>query len=272
MNDRESISKLLEALRPWLTQLVIVGGWAHRLHRLHPLASPPAYQPVLTKDADVAISPTDRIEGDIAEALRSADFQEELSGDHHPPVSQYSLGKEGGFYVEFLAPLRGSRQRRRGGPDATVSMAGVTAQKLRYLELLMINPLTVQLGPAVGFALEPSAGIRIVHPVTFVAQKLLIEKERTGEKRSQDVLYIHDTLELFGSNLSELSKGWRDSIRPSIHPKTVGRIEELAAEQFSKVTDTIRRAARIPQDRTLSPEILRNRTQLGLEVLFGTSS
>jgi hypothetical protein len=42
MEDAASLARLVEALRPWLGHLVIVGGWAHRLHRLHALAGAPA--------------------------------------------------------------------------------------------------------------------------------------------------------------------------------------------------------------------------------------
>jgi hypothetical protein len=35
--DIDGLSKLLEALDPWLPQIVIVGGWAHRLFRYHHL-------------------------------------------------------------------------------------------------------------------------------------------------------------------------------------------------------------------------------------------
>jgi hypothetical protein len=41
--DLEGLSKLLEALDPWLSQLVIVGGWAHRLLRYHPRAQAVEY-------------------------------------------------------------------------------------------------------------------------------------------------------------------------------------------------------------------------------------
>jgi len=30
-----SFARLVESQRPWLDQIVVVGGWAHRLHRLH---------------------------------------------------------------------------------------------------------------------------------------------------------------------------------------------------------------------------------------------
>ena len=36
-SDVEYFARLVEALDPWLDQVVIIGGWAHRLYRLHPL-------------------------------------------------------------------------------------------------------------------------------------------------------------------------------------------------------------------------------------------
>ncbi len=56
MNDTAAFARLVDALRPWLNQVVIVGGWSHRLHRFHPLANPPAYLPLMTRDADLAFS------------------------------------------------------------------------------------------------------------------------------------------------------------------------------------------------------------------------
>lgn len=64
MDDLAPIARLVDALRPWLNHLVIVGGWAHRLHRFHPWASPPAYRPLRTQDADVAFSSTAPLVGD----------------------------------------------------------------------------------------------------------------------------------------------------------------------------------------------------------------
>jgi hypothetical protein len=39
MEDLANFARLVEAIRPWLTHFVIVGGWAHRLNRFHPLAT-----------------------------------------------------------------------------------------------------------------------------------------------------------------------------------------------------------------------------------------
>ena len=87
MEDSVAFARLVAALRPWLGHLVIVGGWAHRLHRFHPLASTMEYLPLRTRDADLALSLDTRLDGDLGAALKKAGFEEELSGDHTPPVT-----------------------------------------------------------------------------------------------------------------------------------------------------------------------------------------
>jgi Nucleotidyltransferase len=265
------IARLIDALRPWLAHLVIVGGWAHRLHRFHPLANPPAYQPLRTKDADVAFSLKAPLEGDIGAALKAADFEQDFLGEHTPPVTHYRLGGDDqGFYAEFLAPRAGGPVRRDGKPDATVTKAGVTAQKLRHLNLLLMHPWRVGLGASVGVPLAVPTEVQLPNPVSFIAQKLLIQKHRPPDKRAQDALYIHDTLDLFGSHLEELRATWLDELRPEIPPKTAKEIERLHREQFGAVSDMIRTAARIPQDRAIPPERMQLACSFGLEEIFGT--
>ena len=50
-----SFARLVESLRPWLDQVVVIGGWAHRLYRLHPFAQQLRYEPLATLDADIAL-------------------------------------------------------------------------------------------------------------------------------------------------------------------------------------------------------------------------
>jgi len=54
-DDLKSFAGLVDVLAPWLDQVVIVGGWAHRLYRLHTLAQPLEYEPLATLDTDVAV-------------------------------------------------------------------------------------------------------------------------------------------------------------------------------------------------------------------------
>ena len=147
MNGRDDLDRMVAALRPWLDELVLVGGWAHRLHHDHPLASRQPYQPVRTRDADLVFNTRAKLSGKISEALAQGGFREDLSTDERPPVAQYVLDSgEDGFFAEFLTPLTGGRTRRDGRGVATVARSGITAQRLRHLEVLLVAPWPVSVG------------------------------------------------------------------------------------------------------------------------------
>ncbi len=120
--ENEHFGRLILALEPWLDQVVIIGGWAHRLYRLDARAQPLSYAPILTLDTDVAIpAQLDVTKHDIRERLAAQGFKERL-GHHQPPATHYRLGEqETGFYAEFLTPLTGSEHTRAGKPKATRS-------------------------------------------------------------------------------------------------------------------------------------------------------
>lgn len=270
MEDLANFARLIEAIHPWLIHVVIVGGWAHRLYRLHPLATAQEYQPLRTRDVDLAFSLHAPLEGNLRDALDKAGFREELSGEDTPPVTRYYLGEEdAGFYAEFLTVKQGSGIKRDGKPDSTVSKAGITAQKLRHLELLLAAPWKVQVGPESKVPIERTIELAVPNPVSFIIQKLLINKHRDADKKAQDVLYIHDTLQLFGASLDELQRVWEDEVGPKMSPKTAKRALATASELFENVTDTIREAARMPQDRNVKPENVRDAVQYGLNEVFG---
>ena len=237
MNDLAEFGKLAAALKPWTHQLVFVGGWAHRLYRQHPLADPPAYMPLATRDADVAFADSAQLTGSIERALIQAGFTEELMGEHRPPVSHYTLGEEdAGFYAEFLTPLRGRATRRDGGANATVETAGITAQKLRHLELLFHSPWSVTVPAEPNIDTDKPIEIRIPNPVTFITQKVLIRNVRRLDKRAQDVLYIHDTLELFGAQLPVLADLWANDVSLALSNTLRSDVVGGVGHRFSEVT------------------------------------
>ena len=204
--------------------------------------------------------------------MRDAGFNEELFGDHAPPATHYRLGDDdAGFYAEFLTPLHGSGMKRNGAPDATVSKAGVTAQKMRYLDLLLASPWSVRVGREVGVPVAADADLLLPNPTSFIVQKLLIHSDRPAGKKAQDLLYIHDTLELFGASLDELRRLWVDAVRPAMPAKTARRVEAIVQGSFADVTDTTREAARIPQDRWLTPENVQRACAYGLEEVLGAA-
>jgi hypothetical protein len=269
VEDLANFARLVGAVRPWLPHIVIVGGWAHRLHRLHLLATALPYQPLRTRDVDLAFSPRAPLAGDLKQALSKAGFKEELSGESTPPVTHYALGEEkSGFYAEFLTVLKGDGLRRGGQRDLTMAKAGITAQKLRYLEVLLIAPWSIKLTSNTDVPTNQPIDLLVPNAVSFMIQKFLIHSRRDVHKRAQDVLYIHDTLQLFGASLENLRTVWEDEVRPKMPARTVKAAMTLANELFENVTDVIRESSRIPQDRTLQPENIRAAIQYGLEEVF----
>ena len=81
-------ARLASALQPWLGQIVIIGGWAHRLYRLHPQAQELDYAPLMTLDADVALpAKLPAPAQDIRERLLANGFTAEFLGDARPPAT-----------------------------------------------------------------------------------------------------------------------------------------------------------------------------------------
>lgn len=120
-----------------------------------------------------------------------------------------------------------------------------------------------------GFSAQSPVDVMIPNPVSFTVQKMLVQKYRRPEKQAQDALYIHDTLELFGGELPELRALWQKKIRPRLTKAIIEAIEPLIREQFGTVTDVIRNAARIPQDRRLEPDRVQAACEYGLQQIFG---
>src|ERR1035437_4568294 len=82
-NDLKNFASLVDALTPWLEQMVIIGGWAQRLYRLHHFAQPLDYEPLATIDTDVAV-PVElpRRGEDIASAWLQTDSRRNCSERH----------------------------------------------------------------------------------------------------------------------------------------------------------------------------------------------
>jgi hypothetical protein len=269
-NDIEQFSRLVDALRPWLGKVVFVGGWAHRLYRERPESASLGYGPLRTDDADVAFDPVGLARpDDIRSRLVERGFTEEMSGDDQPPVTHYHLGKQDlGFYAEFLTPLRGSERRRDGSRDVTERVGGLVAQKLRHLDVLLIAPWAVTVGEANGFALTEAAVVYVPNPASFIVQKLLIHSRRRREDQAKDVLYIHDTLELFGGALDTLNHIWHAFVSPALHARSRQRVRTQVTELFGTVSDTLREASLMATDRGLPPTSIQELCELGLARLF----
>lgn len=265
----EAFSKFIAALEPWLGEVVLVGGWAHRLYRLDPRARKLDYLPLTTLDGDVAVPPRlKKEEPNVRNRLLAAGFEEEFVGEDRPPAAHYHYGSGGGFYAEFLTPLKGSEYDRSGKRKATKEVAGVSSQLLRHIEVLLISPWKIELGEENGFPLSPKRTVQIANPSSFLAQKILIHHDRGYTDRAKDLLYMHDTIEVFAESLKELQNIFRDHIAPQLHPRRIAELETAAERLFGKVDDTIREAAVIAAGRGLNPHRLAESANVGLKEIF----
>jgi hypothetical protein len=253
--------------------VVIVGGWAHRLLRYHPLAQAVPHEPLLTNDADVAVPAALEVrEQELRDRLSRADFNERFVGDDQPPATHYELGEEGGgFYAEFLTPLIGSEYDRKGNRRATAQVGGITSQNLRYVDLLLDSPWTVELSRGNGFAFETPKQVRIAHPTRFMPQKLLIHEKRDRRSRAKDILYLHDTIELLGGSLDVLREEW-NRVRQALPEGAIRTVEGAVDAMFSKITDDIRGAAQAAAGRALTPEGVQELCRAGLRIVFAAQS
>jgi hypothetical protein len=198
------------------------------------------------------------------------------SFENHPccilrrPAAHYILGSDtSGFYAEFLTPLVGSGFKRTGETDATMVAGGISAQKIRHLGILLTDPWIVTLGPKNGVPLDEPVDLQVANPLCFMLQKFLIKKQRTADKHRQDLLYVFDTIQLFGHMLPQFKENWENVIAPSLEVGAVKTVVQECGESFNTVTDTIRDAARIPKDRRVDPEELRVTCQYALQHILG---
>jgi hypothetical protein len=265
--DDENFARLVGTLGPHLGEIVVIGGWAHRLFRSHPLAQRVRYSPLFTRDADIALPAAIRIdEQSLRERLVAGGFREEILGEERPPVTHYHLGKsdeDSGFYCEFLTPLIGPAQGRDGARRATTAIGGVTTQRLRYIDVLLVEPWTVSVPGT-----PEGTKVLIPNAVSFLAQKLLINRKRKPTERAKDVLYVHDTLELFGGSLVELRKIWADVVSPALGPRLASRTISAGQGLFSEVTNVARKAALIAPDKRLTAEVLVEACRFGIHAIF----
>lgn len=270
--DLEAFVRLVEALRPYLDDLVFVGGWAHFLYTLTPEAAPLGFTPLFTEDADVAAPLRLPVRGrPIPELLMAAGFEQRLTGELTPPVAEYVLGDEdSGFYVEFLAPLIGGELKRDGKPDATTKVGGVSAQKLRHLDVLLERPWKLELTEQLGFPVSAPSVIQLPNPASYIVQKVLVLGRRHPKSQPKDVLYLHDTFAAFTDAMPIIRRAWEE-LRPSLHRKHVQAFEEGVRAVVSTRGDLLRSASLAAAERPRAPtvETLRLGLRRGFQEGFG---
>lgn len=188
---------VVQALEPILADALVVGGWAHRLHRQHPLAMELDEEPVQTMDCDVALGlkASAPLGLDLASRFDRAGFDFEHTGTELQESGVFRSRADPTFTVQLLVPRRGSGTTRTGDPIRTRRVGGVPVEVLRGLDLLEIEPWRAAwvVGP------ESQVDLSVCHPIPFVLAKLVLAcvASRALEDRAKDLIYVLDTVRLF---------------------------------------------------------------------------
>jgi hypothetical protein len=267
--ELEPFVRLIEALEPWLEQVVLIGGWAHRLYRLDPRAQTLTYPALTTLDSDIAVPlKIEAKETSIRDRLLAAGFREEFVGEDRPPATHYHLVGQGGFYAEFVSPLVGSEYGRKGERKVSREVGGISSQQLRYIEILLLAPWHISLNKTNGYPFKSTKHVRVANPVSFLSQKILIQDVRDRKDRAKDILYIHDTIEIFAGHLAELRELFAKELRPKLQAKEAREVSNAADALFGHVDDTVRDAVQMVVGRKLSPEALTETCRAGLKAIL----
>ena len=255
-----TLARALQCLAPVRDSRVVVGGTAHRLFPQHEFGQDPGFELLTTEDVDLA-APLELQHGGerpLLEQLERAGFSEEVQGAEYPAYT-YRLPEGEYGYLQFIAPLTGSGKLRSGQQDRVMRFFGIHAEKLRYVDLLLhaLNGILVYLllihAP---WSLSVQSGeistiVRVVNPVAFLVQKLLVLPDR-GDKRAKDLLYIFDTLSVFANALDELGRN-AEALLPAISDKAKRKLNDSAARYCFVESDHSRNAAAIATEQRRRP-------------------
>lgn len=111
----------------------------------------------------------------------------------------------------------------------------------------MIEPWEVVLDPS-KVPIEKPVTVRIPNPVSFMVQKLLVLDERSRPDRAKDLLYIHDTLLMFGDARGELARLWVETVSTSLHPTTRASLKRRFERHLTPEATALFEAARIASE------------------------
>lgn len=205
---------LLEVLRRMrgrriLDKLILVGSWCILLYEDY-FREKGILPPIRTRDLEflIPIPPNFDQTTNLHELLRDLGFVVDYKGKEG-----YMILVHPDLILEFLVPARG-RETKRPHP---IAQLGVNAQALRFMDLLLRNPIQV---------LFNDMTVTVPHPASFALQKLLIarrrkQKGKAEKDRAQAIAVLRaldasDQLGAVRSLLETMPESWKRTIRKEL--------------------------------------------------------
>lgn len=228
----EPVRKVLEKLNEaglWEEGLELVGSWCFKLYQEYLGVE---RFPLRTIDIDIAIQmPYKGKKIDIGEIMKSLGFSENLQVEGIP------VYEGNGIRVEFHTPLKG---KGANGDKRKIDGLNISVHALRYLDILMENPLSVMV--------RDVGRVSIPSPAAFIVHKLLVAPTRKEKgKTAKDYIQIFKTMKLvvedekmmesYKKISSAIPGGWQKKLDKSIEKMK----EYLDLEDLDKYDEVIAR-------------------------------
>ena len=174
-SDLLSLLKTLDTLKPYLEDIVIVGGWVPYIYRKYE-AMPARHPSVRTGDIDIAVQHRvpDNGRMTIDDLLSKAGYTTRMYGSNSGAV-KYELTTPP-TEIEFITSEIG-----RSREESIAVQSGLIAQALRYLDILLNNTRKITINAQLS-GLEIFATVKVPVPAAFVFQKALTFPERRNKK------------------------------------------------------------------------------------------
>ncbi len=224
---------VLHALEDYRASVVLIGGLVPLVYRTLSEFQPTRHNTLVTLDIDLAVPETLPMLGTpLREVLKQNGYVAVHSRLSDPPIQFFQREEFGtdtlaATYIEFLAPLKGSETDRTGNPKSPKEVQqNLRAQLLRYLDLLLIDSISVTLD---------SIEFRVPSPASYVVQKVLASQRRgSREGTEKDLTYVYDVVmllrgrwERIESDLNHLcDKGKERQVREAIEILTFAFADE----------------------------------------------
>jgi hypothetical protein len=201
MTDEErsrALGRLLIVLRPYLPNLVLIGGWVPELYRLHGgfaewrtrLSGTVELDLLVTEIDDAATRPP------LATVLETAG----LHPEENALGAIWAGPPESGERIEFFVPHRGVA-RTLGRPRRIAKQERIAAIQLSDLELLASHTrtLTVPMAaddrtPAPLGVVVPTLGAYLVTKAATDLKRSSATEMHSRSKRAKDLVYVRDVM------------------------------------------------------------------------------
>jgi hypothetical protein len=226
----------VNALQPYLDQVVCIGGCANALYRFHDLASEVMWGYLGTKDTDMAVPPSIPFDNrpPIAKLMEDVGFKELIRGNAEEAVIKYGRDDdESAAELEFLCDVSGLPKVDQDRAAVSVQ-DGLYAQPLRYIGMSLRNTWRIDLARVSGFEQFEAVEIRIPNPAAYIVSKVLIRGEkRKAASKAKDCFYIYEVSVVFRDALNAIREEY-DRLEPCA-PRWKRRFECDARSLFKSV-------------------------------------